>query len=1016
MDFYRPDYDVSDWDVVKVPCSWQAMGIRASGQRFGCPIYLNQAYVWAGTLAVPAQEGLWPRVTGASVPKEWTFGSNDNPVGSYRRDFSLPTEWQDKDVYIQFDGVESFFYLWVNGSYVGFSKNSRNAAVFDVTKLVKSGHNMVAVEVYRNSDGSYLEAQDLFRLAGINRHVRLYCAPKRSIADAKITTKPVVDGNYEGDWTVSAEVEYRYTGQFRDLVTDLRPGCTIRARVFDGNGLEVALHGKMAGNTLHRDNTTDWADNNFSVVKLNFNVRKPRPWSAEEPNLYTLVLELFDWNEKHLESVGFQLGFREVKIADRGRPTDRVFLFNGKPVKLKGVNRGECDPRYGHHVPDEMVLKDLQLIKRANMNHIRCSHFPQGEYFYYLCNKVGVYVMDEANLESHGYSYGDLSLSHREEWLPAHWDRVRSMYEWEKNCPCVIMWSLGNEAGPGRNFKECYENLRGRDKDGRPINWERNNSLVDIGSRQYPQIQWVRDVAAGTNTVMYPYHINEYAHDRLCCPNDLKAYQDAIESSDRIVGAAIWDWADQALWTRTSDGKKFLAFGGDFGEMPVEGEGGDGILEGLVTADRTPEPSYWEAKSVFQPYAFSLEGESVRIVSKNYFADSSSVRFEYAVLVGGRMSTPWRMLDIGSPIRPRGTRIVPLPGDAVRAGRNSDVAVRFRAVQKSEDNLVPAGWPVAEEQLLLSPSSAVVAMGAGGRLPEPFEHDGVLDIGKWRFSLKDGTLANMGMTLDAFRYPVGGELRNYVGPGPNAIYRECLREGLRTLRAENVRFERPVREGDDWVFETEQVWRGVMREDATSASEVRVKIWPLGDVTETNTAFRTVNRWRVRTDGSLDLDTSFEHLGRVLDDKARYDWAPPASWQIVPRLGWRFEFPVTGGVEYYGRGPWETYPSRKAGAFQAVWQVGTVLDMGCRYARNQDFGNRVDVRWVTICDANLTIATCQAPFQIAVSPWTASELLTNDHPEDLPTPSRTLLTVALQPDGTHSLSLKFMRRKSDSGN
>ena len=1020
-DFYKVDYDVSDWDVVKVPCSWQAIGIRKSLERFGMPLFLNQCYIWAGSLKVPAPEGLWPKVTGAEVPKDWYLGPEDNPVGSYRRDFEVPAEWDGKDVYLQFDGVESFFYLWVNGTYVGYSKNSRNAAAFDVTKLVKPGKNVVAVEVYRNSDGAYLEAQDIYRLSGIHRHVRLYCAPKRSIADAKITPKPVVAGAFDGDWKVSVNAEFRYTGRIRDLAKDVKPGCTVTARVFDANDREVRLGGVTSGNTLHEDNTPYWADNNFSIVKLDLRVAKPLHWSAEEPNLYTLVLELRDWEGQFLEAVGFQLGFRAVEIREGATPMDRVFLFNGKPIKVKGVNRGECHPKYGHYVPDEDVLRDLALIKQANMNHIRCSHFPQGEYFYYLCNKIGIYLMDEANLESHGCFYGDLSISHREEWVAAHWDRVRAMYEWEKNNPSVILWSLGNEAGPGRAFKECYENLRGRDPDGRPVNWERNNSLVDIGSRQYPPVEWVRDVAAGTNTVMYPYHINEYAHDRLSCPNDLKAYQDAIESSDRIIGAAIWDWADQSLLMKvkrkSEKGKSeeiwFDAFGGDWGEKPVEAAGGDGILEGVVKADRTPEPSYWEAKYAFQPYCFAevkAEGEGlVQVESKNFFADSADVRFEYRLLSEGRFAGEWKPLDLGAPVGPREKRVFALPADALAAKAKPGAAIRVRAVQVAEKNLVPAGWTVSEDQLQLSAdASSVVSSSSTFNLQPSTSADGVLAIGGWRFSKADGTLLDCGMTLDAFRYPCGAELWGHVGPGPNAIYRECLREGLRNPKPTLVRFTDPVRDGDGWTFTTEQVWRGEVREDCGSVSKLKVKIETLGPTTETNTAFRTVNVWRVCADGSLDLETTFARLGRALDGKAQFDWADAAPWKIVPRLGWRFELPVTGAVEYYGTGPWETYPKRKAGAFPFVWRVGSAREMGFAYTRNQDFGNRVDVRRVTVEDAQFTVMTRGEPFEMAVSPWTATELIENDHPEQLPTPSRTFVTVAVNP-GDPTLKLKFTK-------
>ena len=532
--FERPDYDVSSWPVVKVPCSWQAVGIRKSRTRFGTPIYINQPYLFTGSFPAPTNE--WPRVSGQAVPADWTFGPEDNPVGCYRRDVEVPTDWTGDEIYLQFDGVESFFYLWVNGTYVGFSKDSRSVAAFDVTELVHPGTNSVAVEVYRHCDGSYLECQDIFRLSGIFRSVSLRHVPKTHVRDVTIVTEPVVRGAYDGDWKVRLAID----------VSGDEPR-TIRARVFDADDREVPFSGAAS-----------------AECELTF--ARPKLWSAECPNLYTLVLSLED-DGKVAEAVGFQLGFRQVEIADAPRQCDRTFLFNGRPIKLKGVNRGDCDPLYGHHVPDKRLEEDLTLIKRGNFNHIRNSHFPQGERFYYLCNKLGIYVMDEANVESHGSEYGEHSPSRAPLWLKSHLARMEAMLERSKNSPCVIIWSMGNEAGPGDNFKACYEYLKRRDPT-RPVQYERNNWITDMGSRQYPSVDWLQRCAAGDPTlpdvvygaghpVRYPFHVNEYAHNYNNASGNLADFQEVIESSTRIMGGAIWDWADQTLLTDV-DGRGLL--------------------------------------------------------------------------------------------------------------------------------------------------------------------------------------------------------------------------------------------------------------------------------------------------------------------------------------------------------------------------------------------------------------------------------------------------------------------------
>ena len=936
--FEDPGFDVSDWAVVRVPCSWQAAGIRASGERFGTPLYINQFYAF--TERFPADETCRPRVTGLPVGKDWTFGSEDNPVGSYRRDFDVPADWIGDGMVLQFDGVESFFRLWVNGRYVGFSKNSRSPAAFDVTDLVRAGRNTVAVEVYRHSDGSYLECQDMYRLSGIIRSVGLTHRPKDHLADVKFTTRPVRAGVYDGDWAMDLEVEASGAGE-------------VKARAFDAEGRETEVR---VGETVFA---------------------RPRLWSAEEPNLYTLVVSL-ERDGRCLEAAGFHLGFRQVEIREAADPRDRTFLFNGRPIKLKGVNRGETDPRYGHHVPDERIEEDLRMIKRGNFNHIRCSHFPQPAYFYHLCDTLGIYVMDEANLESHGTQYGEHSLSHAKSWEAAHVERQASMYEWNKNFPCIVIWSMGNEAGPGDNFRACYRYLKGKDPT-RPVQYERNPWLTDLGSRQYPHVDWVQRCAAGDPTltdgiqtnrpVHYPYHINEYAHNYNNACGNLADFQEAIESSTRIMGGAVWDWANQAL-EMTCRGKRVLAWGGCFGEKPEEGQG---ILDGIVTSDRVPEPCYYEARHVFRNFSARLDGGRVALTNRHYFRDSSAFACRWTLLRDGEGTERGAF---GVVLKPQETRLVDLP-ESVRsavARDDAEFALRVEFVLKQPEGVWPQDWVIAADQLALT--------GWKGRAPAG---GGALEYG---FSKETGELVSLmrkgrellraPVTLDCFRVPVGGETtyregRMYFG-------RERLLDGLRTMRPALRSFD--DRTDAQGVRRVRSViaYRGTRREDMPHYGHVNeMEIEDLGPVGDDAPGLEVSSEWIIAADGSARVKATFAPFGR------------PTEFQ---RVGLRFAFatPRTS-VDYFACGPYDNYSDRRSGCFPARYAASSE-SFGFAGDVTQDAGNREEARYVKLDAPGLSFtSTGSRRFAFQVSPYSVTELLRCPHPELLPPPAKTELGI-----------------------
>ena len=962
--FERPDYDVSGWDAVKVPCSWQAMGARASGERFGTPIYVNQNYIFAPPF--PANSNCWPRVTGNGTPESWTFSQADNPVGSYRREFSVPASWAGDRVILRFDGVESFFYAWVNGRCIGFSKDSRAVAEFDITDKVHVGENTLAVEVYRSCDGSYLECHDAFRLSGIHRSVYLSHVPAAHIRDVSFSVSPLVPGAYGGRWALSVSAQVEGPGAHR-----------LRAEVFAQDGSAAPFEGGEFG-----------LDGSAKMV-----FGSPALWSAETPALYALVVVL-EVDGRVAEAAGFDLGFRESSVRGASDPRNRVWTFNGRPVKLKGVNRGESDPMYGHHVPDARLEEDLALIKRANFNFVRNSHFPQPERFYHLANRLGLYVMDEANIESHGYRFGPESLSHEPSWRQAHIGRVRAMYERSKNQPCVVFWSLGNEAGPGANLAACADWIRSRDG-SRPLHYERNNEIADVGSCFYPTLELARGIADADGSVKligrpvrYPFLFVEYAHNLNNNCGNLLDFQRILESEDRMMGGALWDFADQALWMRTKSGKVVAAWGGCFGEQPEEGQG---IMDGIVTADRCPEPGYHEARHVFQPFSARLSADrsGIEVVNKHYFTDLSLYDARCTVLTNGlpAWSGPVRLRLAP---QARGTIPVPEPARRLAEACVGEVDIRISLAQKAPREWCPAGFVVAEEQMQLSAGSPVRTNPPASRQAPSLSCDGErvtvsADGLSFAFSRSSGELASLRrgeeelfsapMTLDAFRAPVGGETHLFAGRP--CFGRLRLMDGLRSMRPRLCRLFSGAHEGGVRL-ETEIVYVGERKEDAPgwghgNGSEI-VDLGPLG---ENAPQIRALSRWDFRRDGRIILRTTFRPEGRRVE---------------LQRLGWRIVWNVPRtDVRYFARGPHDNYSDRKSCCFPAVY-VQPSDAFGFAYGCSQDGGSREEARFVAMEGPGVELSAVDGGlFAFAVSPYSPSELLRQSHPELLPEPSKTEL-------------------------
>ena len=721
--FEAPAYDVTAWDDIEVPGCWNVQGIRppmgGAGRgafKYGLPIYVNQKVIFEHQVAVDDWRG---GVMRKPRNAQWTVNEYPNEVGSYRRTFTVPADWNGRVVYINFDGVDSFFYLWINGHYVGFSKNSRNTASFDITRFLNTkGENVVAVEVYRNSDGSFLEAQDMFRLPGIIRSTYLTSVPEVEISDLIVRTTDLnVDCNIgETDADICVESEIRNHSK---KAKALPKGLSVEYKTYplqlytdDLAPAALNLDATPAVGTPAAQATQTLSalgDGAFAHTSATLSYHGAQTWSAETPYRYVLTATLKDARGRVLDVRSTYFGIRTVEIRDTPAEQDefglagRYFYVNNQPVKLKGVNRHETNPWRGHAIKPEQMEHEIFLMKRGNINHVRNSHYANDPRWYYYCDRYGIYLEDEANIESHEYYYGDASLSHPIEWRPAHIARNIEMVRAHVNAPSIVIWSLGNEAGPGKNFVAAYDAIKAFDR-SRPVQYERNNDIVDMGSNQYPSVGWVQFAARGGKGPKYPFHISEYAHSMGNAGGNLIDIWQAIETSNFICGGAIWDWVDQAIAMpqaqrndklrmtndeSSKEGSSYSSFGGEadirhssfcyggnFGDLPNDGMF---CMNGVMLPDLQPKPEYFDVKHVYQNVGVALDSIWTRtlpsgkeltfvrmlVTNKNYFVplhyvDISTVLMRDGFDIG-RSTIPHDPQHGMRPIAPRKTEPIVLP-------------------------------------------------------------------------------------------------------------------------------------------------------------------------------------------------------------------------------------------------------------------------------------------------------------------------------------------------------------------
>jgi beta-galactosidase len=917
LDFYKPDYDVSKWKLIPVPSNWQMHG-------YGIPIYLNSRHPFP--------------------PNPPHIPHNYNPVGSYRRQFTMPKDWKDRRIFLHFDGVKSAFYLWINGMKVGYSQDSMTPAEFDITKYLKSDKNTIAVEVYRWSDGSYLEDQDMWRLSGIYRNVYLFATPQVHIRDFFVQTD--LDDNYT-DATLKIRPRIsNYTDQ------DVE-GWTIEAQLYDPNK-EPVLNEPLTRTVSSIINEKYPQRDTVKFALLEQKISNPMKWSDEFPNLYTLVMSLNDAEGKTIEAESCRVGFRKVEIKEG------QLLVNGRSIKLFGVNRHEHDPDHGRAVPVSRMIQDIKLLKQNNINAVRTSHYPDDPTWYDLCDEYGIYLIDEANLESHdlkGY------LSNVPGWHNAFVDRAIRMVERDKNHPSVIFWSLGNETGCGPNHAAMSAWIKDYDPT-RPIHYEGaagnpvDYPYVDMISRMYARIPEIIRLATNPNDDR-PMVLCEYAHAMGNSVGNLKEYWDAIRTHKRLIGGFIWDWVDQGLHKKNPEGQNFWAYGGDFGDNPNDG---NFCCNGLVQPNRKPNPSLYEVKRVYQ---------RIHVLPVDILAGKFHIYNEYDFLnldftdIKCELSADGRIIQ-------RGT----LPKLSLAPGAKRELQLNF-----TEPNFQPDTEYWIKILFTLAQDTSWAKRGyilAWDQFKIPFDvpQAPVIDSNTMPSLSLNETAQNITITGDDFEIMFeteSGALESFVFNEKQLIASAPVPNFWRVPIDNDEGNNMPKRLG---------VWRNAGPDrtvNSVKAEQLRpqvVRITTEADMpVGTNSTYKNV--YTVYGTGDIIIDSNFAPHGDSLPK--------------LPRFGMQMAVPARfNKLTWFGRGPYENYWDRKTGAALGLY-AGNVNELIHRYVRPQENGNRSDVRWMALTDANSVglVAVGMPTIDISAWPFTMQALEEAKHIHE-PPPSETI--------------------------
>lgn len=963
-DFWRPGFDDRNWVDFPVPANWELNG-------FGVPIYVNSAYEFAPKKPEPPH-----------IPHD------NNPVGCYRRTFNIPEKWQGMEIFIHFGAVKSAFYLWINGQFVGYSEGSKTPAEWRITPFLRSGENVVALEVYRWSDGSYLECQDFWRLSGIERDVYIYAAPKIRIRDFFVLA--TLDDRYQ-------DGHFQVTVELKNTNLNLRG-----ERV----SLEMSLLDPTGRPLLLDSRPVEMEKKEKAEIVFVHGVGQPLAWTAETPNLYTLLLVLRDAKGRTTQVVPSKVGFRRVEIKD-GR-----LLLNGRPVRLKGVNRHEHDPFTGHVVSEESMRRDIELMKQNNINAVRTSHYPNDPRWYEFCDEYGLYVVDEANIESHGMGYGERSLAKKPEWGPAHLDRTRRMVERDKNHPSVIIWSLGNEAGNGVNFELTYKWIKQRDP-SRPVQYERAvlEANTDIYCPMYARVGRLVDYAREKQA--RPLILCEYAHSMGNSTGNLQDYWEVIETYDQLQGGFIWDWVDQGLAKKNERGEIFWAFGGDFGP-PGTPSDNNFCCNGLVAPDRKPHPSLAEVKKVYQYVSLKAIDPAAGLFEiQNKYDFLSLAKFDLTwTLIGN--ARPIASGAIEAPeIAPHQKKVIQVDLKPYLTTSQTEYFLNFQVKTREPLPLIPIGFVVASEQIALpsgneAASAATSSLRCSGleaatlkatrfSLKEPEnkeknlspyfpQGDGRSEKSPAIASLSEFTpslLVEINLLTRAAEFsplPAPTMLAsssfasahlstrpNINSPAPRIQVRETAEELILEGKETLVVFSKTTgliasyRVKGEELFQEAPVpyfWRAPTDNDFGNRMPQRAAIWRRASHHRQLKSFE----WKELANGQVKVESTFLLPDVPARHKVSVTFSPDGALLFensftpealkdlpeIPRMGMKFILPASlTTLEWYGRGPHENYVDRRGSAFVGRYQ-DDVRAMVNPYVAPQEYGNRTDNRWLTL--------------------------------------------------------------------
>jgi len=907
IDFYKPDYNVSNWDEIPVPGNWQMYG-------YGIPIYVNVKYPFV-------------IVNPPYIPHD------NNPVGSYRRNFNIPANWDSREIFIHFNGVKSAFYIWVNGKKVGYSQGSMTPAEFNLTPYLKKGENVLAVEVYRWSDGSYLEDQDMWRLSGIFRDVYLFSTPKVHIRDFFI--KSDLDKNYK-DAQLKIDIELKnYSDEEFDNIT-------IEAVLLDDTG-------KQVGNKMSEGNISV-NGNEKTKVELTQLISNPKKWTAETPNLYRVILVLKNSDGKIIETTESKMGFKKVEIKNS------QFLINGKHVYLKGTNRHEMHPRYGQHVPRETMLKDIQLMKQFNINTVRTSHYPNDPYWYKLCDEYGIYIVDETNLESHGAS-GILPKSDPK-WRAASVDRIKSMIQRDKNHACVVMWSLGNEAGNGDNFFAMRDYAHKADP-SRPVHYEGYNDAADVYSRMYPAIPSMINYAEGENTK--PYFICEYVHAMGNGCGNMQEYWDVIENNPIFMGACVWDWVDQGLYKKDENGTEFFAYGGDFGPPDIPSDG-NFCINGLILPNRKISPKMWEVKKVYQNIKVEpvdLISEKVKVKNKFTFTNLDNYIAQWEVKEDGVVIQNGELGRLDIP--PLTESIIEIPIKEIDTKPGAEYWLKVRFLESKDKRWAGKGFEIAWDQmkLPLKVKKAEIVDVFKKSLLEVVDNENAVVISgngfNFQFDKTTGIMNSLKYDGKEFlytncNYKAGPHLKLFRAPLDNdtKVRHQWDKYNFMLMNSELQKFE--VNKNSD--------------NTVTIKTNIKYEANGKGELLH-----RSI--YTILANGYIAVDNQFIPGGNL-----------PTLPKIAVSMILNPEFEQ---LKWYGRGPNENYPDRKTGAAIGTY-TSTVEKQYFPYIKPQATGSKQDVRWVMLFNSDekgIMFVKDSNPFSFSALHYAQEDLAIAKHTNEL---------------------------------